>query len=274
MPDESAEARSAKGDLARRHLSIAEMLVAAGADLNQRHMSNTAVHVAAGIGNRRLMTSLLRAGASTSSTAIAANGVIGTALSRAALYCRPLAARLLLHAGALETARDGNGFLPIEVVGSLALDLPSTPHEELERRSVAVKHALLRGPAFRAEAWLWPVAGAGTGTGSATKAPSRAAAARGRGTKGKGIKSIPPEVAPAVEGSAGSAALATVTAKATAVTERRGGSLTKEEEDEKVGTFMAAVWAGLLVRQRFVAQPRYGERGGDGTRVSLSAMLR
>ncbi|CAM9915599.1 unnamed protein product, partial [Pylaiella littoralis] len=187
-PGESADARSAREDLARRHLSVAEMLIAAGADVDVHHMGNTALHIAAGIGNRRLVVALLRAGASPTATAIAANGIISSSLARAALYCRPLAARLLLHAGALENTRDGAGFRPIQVIGGLADALPSTPDgEDLESRKMAVRNALLRGPAFRSTAWLWPVAVAGAGIGSGTKVPSPAAAAAAAAAAATGL---------------------------------------------------------------------------------------
>lgn len=284
-PGESDDdARAAGEDQARRYLSIAEMLIAAGADLGLRHMSDTAVHIAAGIDNRRLMTALLRAGASTSATSVASNGVIGTALSRAALYSRPLATRLLLHAGALETERDGEGFRPIHVVGSLARDLPPAPQKELESRRVAVTQALLRGPAFRATVWLWPAVGLVTKVPSsaataaaATEGPAQKAAGEG-GTKGKGAeKKIPSLVtAAAME----SKALATATAKVAAALEREGGAaMTKEETDEEVPALtdgVAAACADYFVCGRFVAQPRYGECGRkiSARRLPLSAMWR
>lgn len=149
-----------------RNLAIAEMLIAAGANLEARCDGNAPVHFAAGIGSRRLMTSLLRAGADPLSLARTANGVAGTALSWAAACSRPVAVRLLLQAGALEI-RDERGRSPREAVGTYVPFLAEAPQEEVERRTVAVTHALLRAPAFRARSFLWPAVSGGGGGGAA-----------------------------------------------------------------------------------------------------------
>ena len=111
------------------------------------------IHAASGAGSRRIVTALLKAGASTSSLD-GVNG--GTALSRAAGFARPVATRLLLQAGALETTRNGYGMTPMEVLGSL-LPPGVAGAPSVVDAAFAVRYALLRAPAFRARSWLWPV---------------------------------------------------------------------------------------------------------------------
>lgn len=146
-----------------RHLAIAEMLVAAGASLDRVHVSTlmAPLHLAAGIGSRRLMTALLRAGADTSVAGRPPDGVFCVPLSWAAACSRPLMVRLLLQGGALETDVDERGRPPLMVVGSYVSSLlPPAPQEEVEARASAVTLALLRGPAFRARSFLWPASSA------------------------------------------------------------------------------------------------------------------
>lgn len=165
--------------LARRRLAIAEMLIEAGANLQQRCHGFTAVHYASGIGSRRLMTSLLRFGASTSTLAsLGINGAPVTALCWAAAYSRPLMVSLLLQAGALEDVDDRNGCCLLGAIGSFAGRMGPVSEEDVDVRSRAVFHALVRGPAFRATSFLWPVAataGGQKGSGAVAKAPAAAA---------------------------------------------------------------------------------------------------
>lgn len=151
-----------------RLLDIAEMVIAAGDDLELRQPHGppqscehcTPLHFAAGIVSRRLVASLLRAGAVTYGHGRTAGGVVCTPLSWAAACSRPAAAHLLLQAGALESTVDERGRLPLQAVGIYVPSLPPAPEEEVERRAAAVAHALLRGPAFRATSFLWPASSA------------------------------------------------------------------------------------------------------------------
>lgn len=157
------------------------MLIAAGANLEQMHENMMLVHFAAGIGSRRLMTSLLRAGAETYVAGRTPSGVICSPLSWAAECSRPVMVRLLLQAGALETAGDERGRLPLRVVGGYVPSLPPAPEDEVERRAEAVTHALLRGPAFRATSFRWPASASGR---TAAKVERRPLALRRWGRRG------------------------------------------------------------------------------------------
>lgn len=157
---ESAQGK-APGCAWGRHLAIAEMLVAAGVNLEQRTDDMMPLHFAAGIGSRRLMTCLLRAGSVILCASRSPDGVVCYPLSWAAACSQPLMARLLLQAGALETETDERGRLPLWVVGSYVPSLPPAPAEEVKHRASAVTHALFRGPAFRAKSFLWPASALG-----------------------------------------------------------------------------------------------------------------
>lgn len=84
-----------------------------------------------------------------------------TPLMVAAQFGRPKAARILLHAGALETYRDPFRFLtPDHVVGHLVPHVSGRVREpDLE---ADIHRSLARGPAFRARSWLWPTSGKAT----------------------------------------------------------------------------------------------------------------
>ena len=176
-----APANDTTRDIGRRHVAIAEMLIEAGANLHQRVQGFTAVHYAAAIGSRRLMTSLLRFGASTSSLAgLGVSGPPVTALCWAAAFSRPLMVSLLLQAGADETVDDGHGCCLLGGIGSFAGHMGPVTEDDVAVRSRAVFHDLVRGPAFHATSFLWPVAvaaaGREEGAGSVAKAPVAAAA--------------------------------------------------------------------------------------------------
>ena len=177
---ESAQGR-APGCAWGRHLTIAEMLIAAGASLDQMHNNMMPLHFAAGIGSRRLMTSLLRAGAETFTAGRPPTGVVCLPLSWAAACSRPLMVRLLLQGGALETDGDERCRPPLSTVGSYVPSLPPAPKEEVEERALAVTHALLRGPAFRAKSFLWPASASGQTAAKVERRPLAVRRCGGRG---------------------------------------------------------------------------------------------
>lgn len=85
-----------------------------------------------------------------------------TWLHHAAEYSDPCAVSILLAAGADETKTDGKGLVPLEVIGRIDVNTLTTTvpcGKSLGRDPAdapAVRRALKRAPAFRANSWAWP----------------------------------------------------------------------------------------------------------------------
>ncbi|CAM9443611.1 unnamed protein product, partial [Laminaria digitata] len=164
-------------------IRISEMLIDNGADPNHQGPKRIPViHAASGAGSRRIVTALLKAGASTTSV----DGLSGgTALSHAAGKARPVATRLLLLAGALETTRNRYGVTPMEALGTmLPPGIAGAP--TVVDAAFAVRYALLRGPAFRARSWLWPEDGAAAAAAAAAAVVTVGTSSNGDGRTSSG----------------------------------------------------------------------------------------
>ena len=94
--------------------------------------------------------------------------------------CYPAAVSTLLEAGADETARDANGWIPRDIIG-VKVDR-DVKRQVDQREEVAIHRMLQRGPAYRARSWAWPSteaedAGCSGDGSTATTASAGAAAA-------------------------------------------------------------------------------------------------